>query len=339
MKNIYGKLLLTILLGFGVQQLRAQCPVTIDSYSSQNACFGQNDGEATVTVSGGDGPTYYYELQQVAGAGSTLIDSQGGVTSSSYTFQNVSPGNNYRILVVSGSCKGAQTNLFNIGENTQITLDQTLADIAGNTRCTGTPDGSIDLGASVSGSVGPYEYSLDNGPFVASTLFTELTHANYKLTVRDAQGCTEDFILMVPDGRVPPTAAITPANPEACASVDLLLNGSPTGGTEPYASHSWTGDVGFLSATNVVDPTFNSATPGTYNLTYEVTDDKGCTATSSVTVTVVDPTVVSLIVDEDDPTICAGESTSITVRNAQAGYRYQLRNDADNSPNRRARQR
>ena len=265
------------------------------------------------------------------------------------TFTGLPSAGGYRIYLVGGDCDGSfngrefnQSEAFGtpIPAAPEIIIDPDQIDTEDNTVCTlPTPfDGEINMNSAVSGGAGGYEYSIDGTTFQTSPVFPNLEHGTYTVTVIDqnsttvGDNCTKTINVDVPDGRVPPAAAITPANPEACASVDLPLNGSPTGGTEPYASHTWTGDVGFLSATDVVNPTFNSAAPGTYNLTYEVTDDKGCTATSSVTITVVDPTVVSLIVDEDDPTICAGESTSVIVRSAQAGYRYQLRNDADDSP-------
>ncbi len=265
------------------------------------------------------------------------------------TFTGVPPADGYSIVLVGGDCDGSfssrefrQTDAFGtpVPAAPEIIIDPAQITTQPNTVCAPPApfDGEINMNSAVSGGAGGYEYSIDGTTFQTSPIFSNLEHGTYTVTVIDqnsttvGDNCTKTVSVIIPDGRVPPTAAITPSNPEACAAVDLLLNGNPTGGANNYVTHTWTGDVGFLSATNVVDPTFNSATPGTYSLTYEVTDDKGCTATSSVTVTVVDPIAISLIVDEDDPTICAGESTSVTVRNAQTGYRYQLRDDADNSP-------
>ncbi|MGB3778187.1 MAG: fibronectin type III domain-containing protein [Tunicatimonas sp.] len=256
----------------------------------------------------------------------------------------------YRVVIVGGDCEETgNSKQFPAKESPsgitvvaapEIIIDPAQITTQANTVCTPPApfDGEININSAVSGGAGGYEYSIDGTTFQTSPIFSGLEHGTYTVTVIDqnsttvGDNCTKTVSVDVPDGRVPPTVAITPTAPEACAAVDLPLNGNPTGGTGVYVAHLWTGDVGTLSATNVENPTFNSTTPGTYNLTYEVTDDKGCTATSSVTVTVANPTVVSLFVDEVDNTICAGESTSVIIRNAQTGYRYQLRNDADNSP-------
>lgn len=264
------------------------------------------------------------------------------------TFVGVPPnldGIGYRIHLFGGTCQSGGTDFAKgftgdiIIAAPEIIIDPTQITTQDNTVCTlPTPfDGEIDLTGAVSGGAGGFRYAIDGATFQTSPIFTGLEHGTYTVTVIDqnsttvGDNCTKTVSVTVPDGRVPPTAAITPNNPDACTAVDLPLNGNPSGGTGTYVSHLWTGDIGDLSATNVENPTFNSAAPGTYNLTYQVTDDKGCAATSSVTVTVVDPTDVSLTVDVASDPICAGEATDVVVRIAQVGYSYQLRNDADNS--------
>jgi PKD repeat protein len=74
-----------------------------------------------------------------------------------------------------------------------------------------------------------------------------------------------------------------------CGGTNLILNGNPTGGTTPYATHRWTGDVGPLNNYTIQSPTFNSLITGTYNLTYTVKDAKGCSATDDIAVTVDSP--------------------------------------------------
>jgi len=82
-----------------------------------------------------------------------------------------------------------------------------------------------------------------------------------------------------------PAAAITPATPAAvCAGSTINFNGNPTGGAIPYG-HAWTGTgIGNLNFTNSATPVYTAPVAGaSYGLTYTVTDNKGCTATSSVT--------------------------------------------------------
>ncbi|CAN1542050.1 Gliding motility-associated, C-terminal domain [Flavobacteriaceae bacterium] len=45
--------------------------------------------------------------------------------------------------------------------------------------------------ANVNGGTGVFEYSLDNGPFQLSNIFTEVLPGNHIVTVRDTSGCTD----------------------------------------------------------------------------------------------------------------------------------------------------
>ncbi len=78
----------------------------------------------------------------------------------------------------------------------------------------------------------------------------------------------------------------------ACGGIPVVLDGNPSGGTAPYTQHRWTGDVGPLNIYTVQSPTFNSQIPGTYNLNYQVTDSKGCTANDDLAVIVDSPSAV-----------------------------------------------
>ncbi|MBK6821424.1 MAG: hypothetical protein IPG85_18300 [Bacteroidetes bacterium] len=88
-----------------------------------------------------------------------------------------------------------------------------------------------------------------------------------------------------------PVANITPNPAIVCSGASLSLNGNPSGGSGIFSNHIWSGTgVGFLSATNIANPTFNAPTVGvqtTYSLNYSVTDNVGCQSTLvSITVTV-----------------------------------------------------
>ncbi|MEQ9437902.1 MAG: hypothetical protein RIG62_02600, partial [Cyclobacteriaceae bacterium] len=285
----------------------AQCTGTpITSFSITNVqdvtCNGGSDGSITVEIVGGEAP-YVYELNvDFGGGGIAPFLNSPSTTDTEYTFSGLpaesATGGSYQIIVktsnshTSGTpaliklCSERQITNIDLNQPDPIALDAGLTTIVGNTKCTGLPDGSIDLNASVSGGTGPYEYSLDGGAFSASTSFTVLLHGDYTLTVRDAQACTQDFLITIPDNRVAPTTTISPDPAEVCINTDLALDGNPVGGSGTFTTHSWTGDTGPLSATNIANPTFNTATPGVYNLTYTVTDDNGCTATDDITVTV-----------------------------------------------------
>ncbi len=72
---------------------------------------------------------------------------------------------------------------------------------------------------------------------------------------------------------------------DICAGTNFRLNAQFSGGTEPY-DHLWSGDTGPLSAVDVPNPLFTTATPGEYLLTYKMTDADGKTAYQTISIQV-----------------------------------------------------
>lgn len=87
-----------------------------------------------------------------------------------------------------------------------------------------------------------------------------------------------DYVVMV---NTLPNIGLADMN--SCTNSNVVLYGNVTSGAAPYV-HAWTGDVANLSATDVIDPIFESTIAGTYSFTYTVTDANGCVATKDITV-------------------------------------------------------
>jgi len=105
-----------------------------------------------------------------------------------------------------------------------------------------------------------------------------------------------------------PVATINPVN--GCTDQVLSLNGAPFGGSFTYISHEWTGPgAANLSATNVVNPEFLTATAGAYELYYTVTDDNGCLGYDTATINITQGPIVNA---GPNDTICHGDSYPIT---------------------------
>jgi gliding motility-associated-like protein len=138
--------------------------------------------------------------------------------------------------------------------------------------CEGAADGSATVSAS--GGIVPYEYSLDNGPFQASGIFSGLGAVPHTVTVRDANLCTVDVPLILTE-----PAALTIGHNKIDASCPVVADGSITlsisGGSPPY-NILWSDDDINLSRMNLL--------AGMYSVA--VTDMNGCAASADIVVDV-----------------------------------------------------
>lgn len=131
------------------------------------------------------------------------------------------------------------------------------------------------------GNTGPLNFTNIQAPeFLSSTQGTY----NMTYTVTDDNGCTGTENVTVTVN--PVEANVIPDPAMACVGVDFNLDGNPSGGTGNYTTHTWTGDIVYLDNPNIQTPVFNCAVLGTYNLTYTVIDDHGCTDNDNISITV-----------------------------------------------------
>lgn len=118
----------------------------------------------------------------------------------------------------------------------------------------------------------------------------------------------------------PPTATISPLSPSVCSGSSVVITASPTGGSGSYASHLWTGTgSSSLSSGAVTNPSFTNSIAGSYDLTYTVTDSKGCIGTATTTVVVNQAPVADA--GPDASGICTGTSP-IQLSGASAAGSY-----------------
>ncbi len=172
-------------------------------------------------------------------------------------------------------------------------------------------DGSLDMNGNPSGGSGTYSIHKweGSGSFyldltnIPNPVFSGAPSGDYYLsyTVTDDNGCQAfaDITVTVNSG---PSASITPDPAVLCAGGSLPLFGNPSGGSGTYTTHLWTGSGAvYLSATNIEDPIFSGASSGTYDLTYTVTDNNGCSGSDNITVTINTVSAGSIAADQ---TIC-----------------------------------
>jgi len=152
--------------GTGVATIDEPEPITTTFSTTDNICFGDQEGTATVSVRGGT-PDYTLEWQD--GRTATTVDQLAAGT---------------YVLTITDAAGCMQTDAVTIKHPDPITLDLNAQDVT----CFGDTDGAIV--AEASGGAPPYTYSLDNRNYNGSPLLIGLEAGNYDVYVRDAGGCS-----------------------------------------------------------------------------------------------------------------------------------------------------
>jgi hypothetical protein len=253
------------------------------------SCFGGNDGQVSVSVSGGTTPYTYTP--------------SGGSAQSSNVFTGLSAGT-FTVTVqdVNGCSVTTSVTITQPSQlNASITTTQTI-------NCFNGTNGAISVTAS--GGTTPYTYSIDNGANQSGNTFSGLGSGNHTVTVTDSKGCTK-------------TASVNLANPadltasasvttQPTCSVGGTVSVTAGGGTSPY-TYSW--------SSGATTATASGLNPGGYTVT--VTDSKGCTETASVTLAV--PGGISASTSLVNGVSCFGGSdgqVSVSVSGGTTPYTY-----------------
>ena len=234
--------------------------------SSVTATCNSSNGSATVTASGGTGPYTY--LWSSGGTGFTEINLAAGTYTVTITDAN-------------GCTSTATVTVANASGPTVQLTSQT------NVSCFGGNDGSATV--NVTGGTGPYTYLWSSGG--TGSTENNLPDGTYTVTVTDANGCTSTTTVVITH----PTAVLVTAISsltQICLGQSVTLTANASGGTPGY-TYVWT--PGNLTSNPI------TLTPTTTTICgITITDANGCTATGTITVTVNQPPVVTMSVNDTD---------------------------------------
>lgn len=257
-------------------------------------CNGALSGSIDLTVSGGTSSYTYLWT------GGVTTQDRSGLGFGTYTVTVTDANSCTKSLSVS------------ITETSPLVLTETHV----NVLCNGSATGSIDV--SVSGGTAPYTYSWTGGATTQDR--TGLAAGTYTVTLTDANNCTKTLSTTITE----PTAVVL-----STTQLNVLCNGSSTGsidltvsgGVSPY-TYFWTGGASSQDRSGLA--------AGTYTVT--VTDANNCTKTTSVTIT--EPTAISLSGILTQPTNCfvANGIIDLSVSGGVAGYTYDWSNNGPNNP-------
>ncbi|WP_297760224.1 T9SS type B sorting domain-containing protein [uncultured Muriicola sp.] len=140
------------------------------------------------------------------------------------------------------------------------------------------------------GSMPPYEYSIDGVNFVSGAgaeTFSGLTDGTYTITVRDANGCTLVTNTVTIDPLNAPTDLTFAVTDPNCPALTSDVTVSVVGGTTPIVYEI----IAPVVVNNGNNNVFTGLTPDTY--TFRVTDANNCTYQENLTISPVVPIQVA----------------------------------------------
>jgi len=243
-------------------------------------------------------PTGTIEVASPLGASySYSID--GTNFQSGTTFSGLTPGN-YTITVLDNTsgCSSVSTSSITIDPvaGTPIVTLVTSTSVT----CVGDIDGGLEI--SVSGGIAPYAYAWT--PNVGSgNILSNIAAGSYNVTVTDDAGCSTTATFTVGS---PAAIAVNGVETNViCGASDGSIATAVSGGTSPY-TYTWTPN-------NETTSGLTGLAAGNYSVI--VTDDNGCSANESYTISTTGS--LPVVIDPSYALINAGESVQLTVTGGQ----------------------
>ncbi|MDF2437488.1 MAG: hypothetical protein K0Q95_1864 [Bacteroidota bacterium] len=213
---------------------------------------GNFDGQATVTANGGNGPyTYLWD----SNAADQTTQTASGL-----------PAGTYSVVVtdVNGCTSEGIVDLSNSNA-------PNITAVTSNVSCYGGSNGAVNI--TVTGGTSPYLYTWNVPPPQTNHQdVNNLTPGNYLVFVNDAHGCMSfrSYTISQPELL---TASVMSSG-VTCGNVDGTAIATSTGGNTSF-TYMWTPG-------GQTTQTATALNTGSYTVT--VTDNKGCTATASTTI-------------------------------------------------------
>jgi gliding motility-associated-like protein len=276
-------------------------PMSVGVQNVSNiSCHGGNNGSINLNIINGTAP---FSFNWTNGIGNTQNPN------------NLSVGN-YSVTV---------TDANGCTATTSATLTAPIALSASATSlsvsCHGGNNGSITL--TRSGGVLPYSYAWSSPSIGNVQNPTNLAAGTYTVTITDGNGCQKTASTLVAQ---PPilSVSLTNTNITCHGASNASITTNVSGGTSPY-TYTWNNPA----IGNVQNPANLAA--GTYLLT--VTDNKGCTATASATVT--QPSQMQATLTATNVSCFGGNDGAIamSVSGGKAPYTFSWNNNAPNIQN------
>ncbi|MBL4653023.1 MAG: gliding motility-associated C-terminal domain-containing protein [Flavobacteriales bacterium] len=269
-------------------------PLVVTSVETSVTCNGGSNGESALTVSGG---TTSYSYLWDASANNQISATATGLSANSYT-----------VTVTDGNLSASVVSITII-EPSPLIITTTITDAS----C-GASNGSIEI--TVSGGTTDYTYLWPNGQ--TTTLSTGLSTGTYVATITDGNSCVTAITENVSN---------TSFSVSISSQTNVLCNGYSTGSATVSETGGLTPFTYFWSSGQTVSAVAG-VPAGVYNVT--VTDNTPCDAIESVTIT--EPTAISISSAQAD-VLCNGASNgsvTVTASGGTTAYTYLWDGNANN---------
>jgi len=269
--------------------------VSVSATQTRFACFGESDGQASVSASGGNGAPFVFTWSngQTGGGASGLATGLYTVTATD-----------------SRGCSGTQVVAIQELDSIEIRVAYVPP------TCAGYSDGLVGV-VLIEGGLGMgdstrynYQWSLPGAP--NATLVSGFSAGNYTVVASDLQGCTGSISFQV----IEPDAVMV-----QLAAENVSCFGFSDGSIRVLGVQNAVGAINFQWSNGANTQNMDSLTVGTYSLS--ITDSRGCTAMASTNLTQPNPITLSF---QTQHLTCAGDlngAVSTMVSGGTPVYIYQ----------------
>jgi gliding motility-associated-like protein len=272
--------------------------LAISVTSTNNNCFGDASGTATVTGTGGTTPYKY------------AVD--GGLPGTTNPITGLLAGPHSIYLTDTNGCKDSAH--ITLTQPSKLWIDS--AHII-NPTCDGFTDAAVTIYGN--GGVKPYKYAMDNGSFTTTSSYLGLKAGSYTFHLADSNNCAYDTTITL--------QGYPPINIEAIVSEAVKCFGNSDGSVAITVSG---GIPPFTYKLNNKPPgsvtEFTGLPTGSY--TIHITDSKNCKKDTSISVQSPDKIETNLTIVPND---CEGDDNggriTADVKGGTPPYSYMWSND------------
>lgn len=224
-------------------------------------------------------------------------------------FVNKIRAGTHRAVFIDGTGCSDTLN-FSLGQPDSIKINA----LPDSVKCFGSTDGKITL--SPTGGIAPYTYGINNSTFGNANVFTGLSTKAYKLSVRDANKCTQsDSVSVLSPQKLNTQLAAIDVHCFGDSTGKIAV--TTTGGILPY-TYNWSNGATTTTISNLKAQQYSVI----------VTDANGCLKKD--TATLAQNTQIALIAQQDSVKCFGGSNGTarVSARGGQAPYNYRWANNA-----------